>query len=676
MRIDKKDEDKAKAPARHAIVPGAWNRLLNKSSFQFAAVDRATPLSMLAHVINVTVALVALHSSVPIGALALWDAASYAVAVWLIVRAMVRARRKARAGASRSGRMPSTRKAVIFGALLAAPWGVLGFWLLGELPQQQELILIALCVGMSASGSVLLSAVYPAAVTYMACILVPVALKCLMLEGSEYLLLGALAFSFAIFLLNLIDNYARLFADKQRAVEELSRSLMAAESAQREIEHAAMHDALTGLPNRRAFLSRTLGLKESGEAACALFYFDLDRFKPVNDTFGHGVGDKLLQAVGLRLGACARHGDFVARLGGDEFTLLAGNIRSQAEVEARAAAILDSLCHPYSIDGHPIIIGVSIGVVIVDRDTGDMTQMLKVADLALYKAKRNIGPRYCVYQPSMLVELEARQNAEKALRLAVEDRQLELHYQPIVELSSQRLVGAEALLRWRHPERGLIAPGEFLPLAEEIHILHAIETWVLEEACRQAALWPDHIAIAVNVSPSLVVYTEIAATVANILSATGLRAERLELEVTESAILDNDGQTRRKLSELKALGLSLAMDDFGTGYSSLAYLSRFPFDRIKIDRAFVDGLLKDSGSAQIVRATTDMARSLGLRTTAEGVETALQSSILQEIGIEYGQGYLFSRPVPADELPVLFLHGLAPDPSRAATANARDRDSA
>ncbi len=187
---------------------------------------------------------------------------------------------------------------------------------------------------------------------------------------------------------------------------------------------------------------------------------------------------------------------------------------------------------------------------------------------------------------------------------------------------------------------------------------------MLEEACRQAALWPDHITIAVNVSPSLVVYTEIAATVANILSATGLRAERLELEVTELAILDNDGQTRRKLGELKALGLSLAMDDFGTGYSSLAYLSRFPFDRIKIDRAFVEGLLKDSGSALIVRATTDMARSLGLRTTAEGVETTGQSSILQELGIEYGQGYLFSRPVPAEELPVLFLRGLAPDRAR------------
>ena len=346
-------------------MPGAWRRLLNTSSFQFATVDRATPLSMFAHVINVTVALIAFNSSVPVVPMALWAAASYAVAGWLVLRAIMRARRKARAGASPSGRTPSTRKAMIFGALLATPWGVLGFWLLGQLPQQQELILIALCVGMSAGGSVMLSAVYPAAVTYMACILVPVAAKCILLQGNEYLLLGALALSYAIFLLNCIDNYARMFAEKQRAVEELSRSLVAAEDAQREIEHTAMHDALTGLPNRRAFLTRTLALKESGEAKCALFYFDLDRFKPVNDTFGHGVGDKLLQAVGSRLAACAQQGDFVARLGGDEFTLLAGNIRSQADAEARAVAILDSLSRAYSIDGHPITVGVSIGVVIM-----------------------------------------------------------------------------------------------------------------------------------------------------------------------------------------------------------------------------------------------------------------------------------------------------------------------
>ena len=218
------------------------------------------------------------------------------------------------------------------------------------------------------------------------------------------------------------------------------------------------------------------------------------------------------------------------------------------------------------------------------------------------------------------------------------------------------------------------SPGEFLPLAEEMQLLHTIETWVLEEACRQAALWPEHIVIAINVSPSLVVYTEIATTIAGILSATGLPAARLELEVTESAILDNDGQTRRKLGELKSLGVSLAMDDFGTGYSSLAYLSRFPFDRIKIDRAFVEGLLDDSGSALIVRATTEMARSLGLRTTAEGVETPLQSKMLQELGIEFGQGYLFSKPLPVEELPLLFLRGVVTP--RAIEANGLNRGSA
>jgi diguanylate cyclase (GGDEF)-like protein len=671
--IDTTDESKAKPAARIPIALGAWSRLLNKSSFQFAAIDRATPLSMLGHVINVTISLIAFHVSVPFAPLAIWAAASYAVAAWVLFRAIRRARRKARADASQPARTPSARKAVIFGALLAAPWGLLGLWLLGQLPQQQELILIALCVGMSASGSVLLSAVYPAAVTYMACILVPVAVKCLLLDGYEYVLLGALALSYGMFLLNCINSCSRLFADKQRAVEELRKSLIAAEAAQREIEHVALHDTLTGLPNRRAFLTRILALRASDNANCALLYSDLDRFKPVNDTFGHGVGDKLLQDVSSRLAACAQHGDFVARLGGDEFILLADNIRSPAEAESRAVAILDSLCRPYSIDGHPLTIGASIGIVVIDRDIGDTTQMLKMADLALYKAKRSAGLRYSLYTPAMLTELTARQAIERALRVAVEDHQLELHYQPIVELRSQRLIGAEALIRWRHPQRGLVLPGEFLPLAEEMLLLHSIEIWVLEEACRQAALWPEHLVISVNMSPSLVVHTEIAATVADILSATGLRAARLELEVTESAILNNDGQTQRKLGELKALGVSLAMDDFGTGYSSLAYLSRFPFDRIKIDRAFVEGLLKDSGSALIVRATTEMARSLGLRTTAEGVETPTQSSMLRELGIEFGQGYLFSKPVPADELPVLFMRGVASDtPREIASKSLRD----
>jgi diguanylate cyclase (GGDEF)-like protein len=650
--------------ALHSMMLTVWNRLFRNSNFQLAAVVRATPLSMLGHIVNVTIALIAFQSSVPWGPLALWAGASYAVAAWVFCRWATRARRKRRADASSSA--PSalaTRKAIIFGAVLAAPWGLLGLWLLGQLPQQQELILIALCLGMSASGSVLLSATYPAAIAYMASILTPVAIKCfLLLEGHEYLLLGALTVSYAVFLLNCINSCARLFADKNRAVEELSKSLIAAEDARREIEHAALHDALTGLPNRRAFLGHSLAPSEDGIAHGALFYIDLDRFKPTNDTFGHNIGDKLLQAVGARLRACMREGDFIARLGGDEFTLLANDIGDQTEAETRAATILDAIWRPYSIEGHLVTVGASIGISLADRDVLDTAQLLKMADLALYKAKNSIDRRYCCYQSSMLMKVEARQNIEKSLRFGVANNQLELHYQPIVELKSLRLIGAEALIRWRHPQRGLILPGEFLQLAEEMQLLHTIEAWVLKEACRQATLWPEHFCIAVNVSPSQVAHTKIVDTVADILSATGLQPGRLELEVTESAILNNDSETRRKLHALKALGVRLVMDDFGTGYSSLVYLSRFPFDHIKIDRTFVDGLLKDSGSASIVRATTDMARSLGLRTTAEGVETDLQLNKLKTIGIELGQGHLFSSPLPADELPALFLRGVSFNP--------------
>ena len=657
---------KITAPETQAsMMLRAWSRLFRNSNFQFAAVVRATPLSMLGHMVNVTISLIAFQSSVPWAPLALWAGPSYAVAAWVFCRWATRARRKKRADASRSA--PSahaTRKAIIFGVILAAPWGVLGLWLLGQLPQQQELILIALCLGMSASGSVLLSATYPAAIAYMACILIPVAIKCfLLLEGREYLLLGALTVSYAVFLLNCINSCAKLFSDKNRAVEELSKSLIAAEDARREIEHAALHDALTGLPNRRAFLGHSLVPSESG-AHGALFYIDLDRFKPTNDTFGHNIGDKLLQAVGARLRACTREGDFIARLGGDEFTLLASDIGDQTEAEARAANILDAIWRPYSIEGHLVTVGASIGISLADRDVLDTAQLLKMADLALYKAKNSIDCRYCCYQSSMLMKVEARQNIEKSLRFGIANNQLELHYQPIVELKSLRLIGAEALIRWRHPQRGLILPGEFLQLAEEMQLLHTIEVWVLKEACRQATLWPVHLSIAVNVSPSQVAHTKIVETVANIISITGLQPARLELEVTESAILNNDSETRRKLHELKALGVRLVMDDFGTGYSSLLYLSRFPFDHIKIDRTFVEGLLKDSGSASIVQATTDMARSLGLTTTAEGVETHLQLNKLKSIGIELGQGHLFSNPLPADELPALFLRGIVSDASR------------
>jgi diguanylate cyclase (GGDEF)-like protein len=627
-----------------------------KMSFRFSAAGLTTPWSTIGHAVNTTIAFVAFYSSVALAPLALWALASYAVAGFVFYRWARRFDRKRRdlPTLSASGAAARRRRAILFGAMLAAPWGLLAFWLLGGLAEHQEIILIALCVGMSASGSVLLSATYPAALAYMACVLAPVAIRCFALGGQSYLLLGALTLSYAVFLLNCINSCATLFAEKRRAVDDLSRSLAVAEEARCELEHAAMHDALTGLPNRRAFLGQSLLSNESGDVLYALFYIDLDRFKPINDAFGHAAGDCLLRQVGARLAACARPGDFVARLGGDEFVSLIPGIGDETEAEARAAAMLDALNQPYEIEGRPVNVGASIGISLTGRDVTDTAQLLKTADLALYRAKFQAENRFCSYRVYMLTRLRERQEIEEALQDALNENQFELHFQPIVELGSLALVGAEALLRWQHPKRGMILPEEFLRIAEEIGLLQAIETWALEDACRQAALWPGNLTIAVNVSASLVANTQIAGTVAQILSAMGLQPSRLELEVTESTVLSNDGATLHKLQELKSLKVSLAMDDFGTGYSSLAYLSRFPFDRLKIDRSFVQGLREDGGNP-ILQATAELARGLGLHTTAEGIENRSQLSQLRRLGIELGQGHLFGGPVTACELPAHFL---------------------
>lgn len=637
----------AVADSSNSTAPAAQTPPVTSRALQFGAITRATPMSVIGHLINTTIALVAFSSAAPWAPLLLWAVCSYAIGGWVLYRWLARSARRTADRRPRPGPQ-SVRKNVFYGAILAAPWGILGCWLLGQLPQHAELILIALCVGMSASGSVLLSAAYPAAIAYMAIVLGPVAVKCLVF-ATGYTSLGALAVSFAIFLLSVIGSCAKLFADKGRALDDLARSLAEAERARREIEHAAMHDALTGLANRRAFLSQEIRIEHGNTGLAALFYIDLDRFKPVNDTFGHEIGDKLLQAVASRLRDAAGPESFIARLGGDEFTLLIFGLKDQPAAERKAAEILELLCAPYAIEGRAITISASIGIAPAQGDAGrDMSRLLKMADLALYKAKEGSG--YCCFQQQMLVALNARHQLEEALRRAVRDGQFELFYQPIIEIETLRMTGAEALIRWNHPERGLVSPAEFLQLAEEIHLLHTIEAWVLEQACLQATHWPQELTISVNISPTLVAHTEIAATTAHILSTTGLAPARLELEITESAILTNDPEIQRKLAELKALGVSLAMDDFGTGYSSLSYLSRFPFDRIKIDRSFVQGLRTARGGGSIVRAAAAMARDLGLKTTAEGIETAEQIDELKKFGIEHGQGYFFSSPVSATDL--------------------------
>lgn len=641
---------------RCSVSQRPWSSINSGLSAQFRAITHSTPLSMFGQIVNITIAFFAFRASVPFDAILTWAILSYLPPLYLLYRWL----RRYGQPISRSPSQRTKRKAIFYGIALAAPWGALGFWLLGQLPQREELILIALSVGMSASGSVLLAAIYPAAILYMSFILAPVAIKCfLLLDGHEYFLLGALTLSYMLFLVNCINSCWRAFTDKNRAIDELTVSLAKTDLAKKEIERAAYYDALTGLPNRRAFLNFPGIMDKTGSGQknhCrALFYIDLDRFKPVNDAFGHDIGDRLLQAVASRLTGCLLPGDLLARLGGDEFTLMSEHVPDRDAADARAASILEKIGRPYNLEGHTVSVDASIGIALDSESTIDIEDLLKMADLALYKCKDESGKQFCHYDPSMLVRMEERRSLESGLRQAMKKDEFELYYQPLFDLKSLKMIGAEALIRWRHPLHGLVLPNQFLPLAEEMRLMDRIGAWVLERACRDAALWPDGLRVAVNLSPNQVVHTDIVTTVREVLSTANFPGDRLELEVTESVILGNNSHTQQKLVDLKSLGVGLTMDDFGTGYSSLAYLSRFPFDRIKIDRSFVDGMIDDNNCASIVRATVDLARSLKMLTTAEGIETALQLDKLAGLGVDLGQGYFFSEPLAAEDFAVFLL---------------------
>ena len=422
------------------------------------------------------------------------------------------------------------------------------------------------------------------------------------------------------------------------------------------IAHMAHHDALTGIPNRTLFqlrLNEALARCRRGERFSVL-YLDLDRFKAVNDTLGHSAGDALLRAVTARLIAEVRQTDTVARLGGDEFAILQSSA-DQAHETALAQRLITALGAPYEIGGNQVDVGVSIGIAMAVGEGEDADTLLRNADLALYRAKADGRGTWRFFEPSMDAQIQARRLLELDLRRALEAEQFEVHYQPVVDLQTRRATGFEALLRWRHPERGLVSPAEFIPLAEEIGLIVSIGKWVLSQACREAMQWPDDISVAVNLSAVQVRGGRgLADLIAAVLKTTGLPAGRLELEITETAMLRDTDETLATLHRLQSLGVAIAMDDFGTGYSSLSHLRRFPFDRVKIDQTFVHGLSEGlSDCAAIVRAVMALCGSLGISVTAEGVETEAQLKWLAAEGRIEAQGYLFSRPVPADAVPAL-----------------------
>jgi len=437
--------------------------------------------------------------------------------------------------------------------------------------------------------------------------------------------------------------------------------------AEARIAHMAHHDSLTGLPNRVLFRERieeALVRARRGQGF-ALFCLDLDRFKGVNDTLGHLVGDALLRAVTARLCKELRETDTVARLGGDEFAILQSAVDQPAAATALAQRLVDALGAPYEVDGHRVVVGASIGVALAPGDADDGDELLKSADLALYRAKADGRGAYRFFEPEMDARIQARRLLELDLRHALAAQEFELHYQPLIDPRTRRPTGFEALLRWCHPERGLVPPAEFIPLAEEIGLIVPIGEWVLRRACAEATTWPEDLKIAVNLSATQFrAGCALATTVSEAFRISGLAPDRLDLEVTEGVMLTDSDETLATLHRLRAMGVSISMDDFGTGYSSLSYLSRFPFDRIKIDRSFVRGLAEGrEDCAAIVRAVVGLCGSLGMAITAEGVETEEQLHHLTVEGCTEVQGYFFSRPVPASDVQRLLGQLLVDSPA-------------
>ena len=425
--------------------------------------------------------------------------------------------------------------------------------------------------------------------------------------------------------------------------EDITEKLLAEEK----IRHLAHYDALTNLPNRVAFYDQmdTIMKHLHRAESIGVLSLDLDHFKAVNDTLGHPIGDRLLREAAQRMQNCLRDGDIVARLGGDEFAILQVPVKRPADVTALATRLIEGVGAPYDFDDRKVVVGVSIGIALAPSDGDEPDALIKNADLALYRAKADGGGVYRFFEAEMDARMQARRVIELDLRRAISNGgEFELLYQPIVDVKTGKIASCEALIRWHHPERGLVMPQEFIPVAEATGLIVQLGEWVLQQACAEAARWPNDIAVAVNLSPAQFKSKNLVPAVINVLAASGLPASRLELEITELVLLEESDGAFAILHQLHDLGIRIAMDDFGTGYSSLGYLRRFPFSTIKIDQSFIRDLPGKEDSLAIVRAVVGLSSSLGIKTIAEGVETEEQLASITSEGCTESQGFLFSKP--------------------------------
>jgi diguanylate cyclase (GGDEF)-like protein len=451
-------------------------------------------------------------------------------------------------------------------------------------------------------------------------------------------------------LMSFADHVSLALTDAM-TTQSLHRALEAA-------RHDAMHDELTGLPNRALLRDRLDQAWVRGSRSgspIALLFLDFDDFKDINDSLGHDAGDKLLVALASRLAESLRPGDTIARLGGDEFAVLIENFSASSTAEDVAKRMLEVLTEPAMVNGREVTMRGSVGIAVSDFTEQDSQSLLYSADLAMYEAKRRGGARYVLYQPDMHQGTLARLNIEQALKLAISGGELVLHYQPIEHLETGRIIGAEALVRWQHPTRGLLGPMEFVPIAESSGLIVRLGEWVLRTACEQATRWPDDIELAVNLSPRQL-EPDLPQMVREVLAHTGLSSARLTLELTEATVMADSTETTWIIEELHAMGVHLAIDDFGTGHSSLARLRTLPVDQLKIDQSFVSTLGVDTGTEVLVSAIVALSHGSGLIAVAEGVETPSQRRLLVELGCDRAQGYLLSRPIDAESIAKL-LHG-------------------
>lgn len=453
-------------------------------------------------------------------------------------------------------------------------------------------------------------------------------------------------------LLQRLSTQVAIAIQQSELYQQTQAELAERQRAEEQLKHNAFHDKLTDLPNRALYLDRLEKAiqrsKRQTKPNFAVFFLDLNRFNLVNDSLGHTLGDSLLIAIARRLQTCLRPGDTIARLGGDEFAFLLEDIENAGQATDIAERIHASLSHPFKLDGQKIFTSASIGITLGSSVFEQPEDLLRDADTAMHRAKDKKA-RYAIFDPTMHDQTVSRLQLETDLRRALENQEFQLHYQPIICLKTGEISGFEALIRWQHPERGWVMPDQFIPISEETGLIIPIGAWVLQEACQQIRRWQaitaQPLTVSVNLSPKQFSQPDLAAEIAQILKISGLEAQRLKLEITESLIIDNADAATRLLLQLQALGLQVHLDDFGTGYSSLNHLHRFPISTLKIDRSFISNLELGSKNIEIVRTIVLLAHGLGMQVTAEGIETAAQLAQLKDLGCDYGQGYLFSKPV-------------------------------